>query len=54
MRLLPEDNVYELHYAWKKQMLSFPLFYAGGSTGEATWGLIPVDNGVRNDPGMYY
>ena len=53
VRLLPEDNVYEKHFAWKKEVLSFPLLYAGGSIGQVTWGILPVDNGVRNDPGMY-
>ena len=53
LRLLPKDNIYEKHFAWKKQVLSFPLIYTGASTGEVTWGVVAKDDGVRNDPGMY-
>ena len=51
MRLLPESSDYEKHFAWKKELLSFPLFFSGGSIGEISWGVVPTDNGVRNDPG---
>lgn len=50
VRLLPESSDYEQHFAWKQKILAFPLFYAGSSNGEVTWGVLPVDNGKRNDP----
>lgn len=36
VRLLPADNPYELHFKWKQQLLSYVLFYAGGSFGQIT------------------
>jgi len=50
VRLLPTDHPLERHFEWKQKLLSFTLFYAGGSFGEVTWGVLAADTGVRNDP----
>ena len=51
VRILPEGNIFELHYEWKQELLSFLLFYSGGSFGQITWGVRPADTGAKNNPG---
>lgn len=50
VRLLPEDDPFELHFKWKQQLLSFVFYYSGGSFGQITWGVLAKDTGVRNNP----
>jgi predicted RND superfamily exporter protein len=50
VRLLPADHEFELHFKWKQELLSFLFFFAGGSSGQITWGLLPKDTGIRNNP----
>lgn len=39
-----------MHNIWKKELLSFVLFYSGGSYGQVTWGIVPADTGRLTDP----
>jgi hypothetical protein len=51
VRLLPDDHEYEMHFKWKQTLLSFLLFYSGGSSGQFTFGVIPADTGDKKNPG---
>lgn len=51
VRLLPKSHEYELHYLWRQHLLSTSLFFNGITLGSVTWGIVPVDDGARSNPG---
>jgi len=50
VRLLPKDHEFEQHHDWSSNLLSSSLFITGYIYGRITWGLVPSDTGVRNNP----
>eukprot|EP00580_Thalassiosira_gravida_P014932 CAMPEP_0201661984 /NCGR_PEP_ID=MMETSP0494-20130426/4208_1 /ASSEMBLY_ACC=CAM_ASM_000839 /TAXON_ID=420259 /ORGANISM="Thalassiosira gravida, Strain GMp14c1" /LENGTH=1144 /DNA_ID=CAMNT_0048140245 /DNA_START=29 /DNA_END=3463 /DNA_ORIENTATION=+ len=48
--LLPDSNEYQMHWAWKQNLLSNELAKLEGSEAILLWGVEPADTGTHLDP----
>jgi len=53
VRILPEDNEFEMNFMLRRNLLSTVLDTRAGSTAYVVWGLTPADTGNHNDPAEF-
>jgi hypothetical protein len=51
--LLPDNNEYEMHWAWRQDLLSTKLAKEAGSLALITWGVTPADTGDHLNPASW-